>query len=43
MNITANKIINSPIEKKLFSHQTLYIKRDDLLSSEFSGNKARKF
>ncbi len=43
MNITANEIINSPIEKKLFKHQTLYIKRDDLLSSEFSGNKARKF
>jgi 1-aminocyclopropane-1-carboxylate deaminase/D-cysteine desulfhydrase-like pyridoxal-dependent ACC family enzyme len=43
MNITANEIINSPIEKKLFNHQPLYIKRDDLLSSEFSGNKARKF
>ncbi len=38
MNIT-----NSPTEKKSFDKQTLYIKRDDLLSAEFSGNKARKF
>ena len=43
MNITPHKIINSPTEKKLFNNYTLYIKRDDLLSSEFSGNKARKF
>ena len=33
----------SPIEKKEFYNQTIYIKRDDLLSKEFSGNKARKF
>ena len=33
----------SPIEKKEFYDQTIYIKRDDLLSKEFSGNKARKF
>ena len=38
-----NKITNSPIEKKPFNQHTVYIKRDDLLSSEFSGNKARKF
>jgi 1-aminocyclopropane-1-carboxylate deaminase/D-cysteine desulfhydrase-like pyridoxal-dependent ACC family enzyme len=43
MNITTNQIINSPTEKKLFNNQNIYIKRDDLLSSEFSGNKARKF
>ena len=33
----------SPIEKKEFYDQTIYIKRDDLLLKEFSGNKARKF
>ena len=38
MNIT-----NSPTEKKTFNQYTLHIKRDDLLSIEFSGNKARKF
>ncbi len=35
--------INSPIQKKQFQNQTFYIKRDDLLSKDFSGNKARKF
>jgi 1-aminocyclopropane-1-carboxylate deaminase/D-cysteine desulfhydrase-like pyridoxal-dependent ACC family enzyme len=34
---------NPPIEKHTFENQTIYIKRDDLLSKEFSGNKARKF
>ena len=34
---------NSPIETKEFNGQTIYIKRDDLLSTDFSGNKARKF
>jgi len=43
MNITSNQIINSPIDQKLFNSQLIYIKRDDLLNSEFSGNKARKF
>lgn len=38
-----NNFFNSPIEKKLFEQQTIYIKRDDLLSKAFSGNKARKF
>ena len=37
------KYINSPIQKKQFQNQTIYIKRDDLLSKDFSGNKARKF
>ena len=43
MNISANKIINSSTEEKLFNNHNIYIKRDDLLSKEFSGNKARKF
>ncbi len=43
MNIKSCKIINSPIEEKLFKSHNIYIKRDDLLSKEFSGNKARKF
>jgi 1-aminocyclopropane-1-carboxylate deaminase/D-cysteine desulfhydrase-like pyridoxal-dependent ACC family enzyme len=34
---------HSPIEKQQFNNQTFYIKRDDLLSKDFSGNKARKF
>ena len=34
---------NSPTQKKQFQNQTIYIKRDDLLSKDFSGNKARKF
>jgi 1-aminocyclopropane-1-carboxylate deaminase/D-cysteine desulfhydrase-like pyridoxal-dependent ACC family enzyme len=33
----------SLIQKKQFQNQTIYIKRDDLLSKDFSGNKARKF
>ncbi|KIM08585.1 MAG: 1-aminocyclopropane-1-carboxylate deaminase [Sulfurovum sp. FS06-10] len=36
-------MLHSPIEEKLFEPHTIYIKRDDLLSPEFSGNKARKF
>ena len=38
-----NNFINSPTEKKQFQNRTIYIKRDDLLSIDFSGNKARKF
>jgi 1-aminocyclopropane-1-carboxylate deaminase/D-cysteine desulfhydrase-like pyridoxal-dependent ACC family enzyme len=38
-----NNFINSPTDKKQFQNQTIYIKRDDLLSQDFSGNKARKF
>jgi len=33
---------NSPIHKCNFNNQLIYLKRDDLLSNEFSGNKARK-
>ena len=35
--------MHSIIEKKNFKNHTIYIKRDDLISKEFSGNKARKF
>jgi len=35
--------MNSIIEKQKFRDETIYIKRDDLLSKDFSGNKARKF
>ena len=34
---------NSPIEKITFNNNSFYIKRDDLLHKDFSGNKARKF
>lgn len=34
---------NSPIEKITFNNNSFYLKRDDLLHSDFSGNKARKF
>lgn len=33
----------SPFEKRTFQNQCFYLKRDDLLSHDFSGNKARKF
>ena len=36
-------IKNSPVEEVFFQNRNIYIKRDDLLDSEFSGNKARKF
>jgi len=36
-------IKNSPVEEVFFKNKKIYIKRDDLLDSEFSGNKARKF
>ncbi|WP_321314204.1 1-aminocyclopropane-1-carboxylate deaminase/D-cysteine desulfhydrase [Halarcobacter sp.] len=35
--------INSPIEKIKFNKKELFVKRDDLLDKQFSGNKARKF
>ena len=35
--------INSPIEQITFNNQKYFIKRDDLLHIDFSGNKARKF
>ncbi len=34
---------NSPIQKVKFNNKEIYIKRDDLLHKDFSGNKARKF
>ena len=33
----------SPLQKVYFKKRVFYIKRDDLLDSDFSGNKARKF
>lgn len=38
-----SKYTNSPIDKTIFRQKELYIKRDDLLDKDFSGNKARKF
>lgn len=37
------KYINSPINEIKFNNKRLFIKRDDLLDVDFSGNKARKF
>ncbi len=37
------KFINSPIQEITFNSHKIYIKRDDLLHRDFSGNKARKF
>lgn len=34
---------NSPIQKIVYNQKNIYIKRDDLLHEDFSGNKARKF
>ena len=34
---------NSPIEQITFNNHNFFIKRDDLLDKNFSGNKARKF
>lgn len=33
----------SPFEKRIFQNQLFYLKRDDLIDKDFSGNKARKF
>jgi len=35
--------LSSPIEKISFDNHTFFLKRDDLLHPDFSGNKARKF
>jgi len=35
--------LNSPVELYTFEGQTFFLKRDDLLHPDFSGNKARKF
>ncbi len=37
------KYTNSPIEQITFNNKKFFIKRDDLLDKDFSGNKARKF
>lgn len=37
------KLSESPITQHSFNGQTFFLKRDDLLHSHFSGNKARKF
>lgn len=37
------KYINSPTIQIKFDEQEIYLKRDDLLDKDFSGNKARKF
>lgn len=37
------KSINSPIQTIIYKNEKIYVKRDDLLDEEFSGNKARKF
>lgn len=34
---------NSPVEKIKFNNNEIFVKRDDLLHRDFSGNKARKF
>ena len=36
-------MFDSPIEKYTFEGHSFYLKRDDLLHPDFSGNKARKF
>lgn len=40
--IFAMNYTNSPIEEISFNNQKYFIKRDDLLNVDFSGNKARK-
>lgn len=37
------EIINSRVDEVFLNNQKYFIKRDDLLHSDFSGNKARKF
>lgn len=37
------KLANTPITQHTFNGHSFYLKRDDLLHPEFSGNKARKF
>ncbi|GIU19952.1 pyridoxal-phosphate dependent enzyme [Shewanella sp. MBTL60-007] len=36
-------LVNTPVESISFNGIQIYVKRDDLLSEAFSGNKARKF
>jgi 1-aminocyclopropane-1-carboxylate deaminase/D-cysteine desulfhydrase-like pyridoxal-dependent ACC family enzyme len=41
--MTSNLPLPSPIQSITFQNQQFYLKRDDLIHSDFSGNKARKF
>ncbi|MBD3840506.1 MAG: 1-aminocyclopropane-1-carboxylate deaminase/D-cysteine desulfhydrase [Campylobacterales bacterium] len=43
LSLSNTNFINSPVEKIFFENRFFYIKRDDLLHKDFSGNKARKF
>ena len=37
------QFFNSKIDEVEVNNQKYFVKRDDLLNSDFSGNKARKF
>jgi 1-aminocyclopropane-1-carboxylate deaminase/D-cysteine desulfhydrase-like pyridoxal-dependent ACC family enzyme len=37
------KLAQTPVQEIIFNRQHVFVKRDDLLHPEFSGNKARKF
>ncbi|RXJ99168.1 1-aminocyclopropane-1-carboxylate deaminase [Arcobacter sp. CECT 8986] len=37
------KFTNSPMQEVTFNNRKIFVKRDDLLDKDFSGNKARKF
>ena len=37
------KLAQTPVDEILFDQHSVFVKRDDLLHPEFSGNKARKF
>lgn len=40
--VSAMKLSDSPITQHIYQHNSFYLKRDDLLHPQFSGNKARK-
>ena len=42
-NMISNLKLPSSVQSITFQNQQLYLKRDDLVHSDFSGNKARKF
>ncbi len=43
MALSSMRYKNSPFEPRVYRGKEFYIKRDDLLDKDFSGNKARKF
>ena len=43
LDVTSPSFKSSPIEASTFEGHSFYLKRDDLLHPDFSGNKARKF